>query len=237
LGYPDGVSRNTRISLVIIAVSAALVAILTLLPAREIAVDLITQIRGAGAAAPVIFFFVFVFASLLGFSRTVLTIAAGIAFDPVVAFTVVMAALMTAFMCSYLLARGLLADWVAARLEKMPTARDLMTAVEDNSFRMLVMMRMNPFVPGFVNGYGFGLTAMRPLTYFLASVVGSIPLTLIYLYLGWASGEAILRSGGESEKMQEGTMLFGVGLSVLMLILIIWYGRRTIVAAGSGHAE
>jgi len=216
-----------------VLVAAALAAVVYFLPARQIATDLITRIRATGPIAPVVFFFIYVLAAISGFSRSVLAIVAGIIFNPIVAFAALMTAMTVTFMCTYMLARHFLSDWVSARLEKIPTARDLMTAVEDNGFRMLVMMRLNPFVPGFVNGYGFGLTAIKPVTYILASVLGSIPLTLIYLYLGWAGGEAILRSSGQAQKLQEGTMLFGVGLSVLMLIVITWYGRRAIVTAGS----
>ena len=228
--------RKTKIGLtatLILVVAAALY----LVPAKEIAVDLITRIRDAGAVAPVLFFFVYLFAAVVGFSRTVLAIVAGIVFNPVVAFAVLLAAMMVAFMCTYILARYFLADWVAARLEKMPVAKKLLSAVEENSFRMLVMMRMNPFVPGFVNGYGFGLTAIKPLTYWIGSVVGSIPLTLIYVYLGWAGGEAMLRSEGQAQKLQEGTMLFGVGLSVVMLLAIAWYGRRTIAGNDTPNAK
>jgi uncharacterized membrane protein YdjX (TVP38/TMEM64 family) len=214
-------------------VAIALATVVYLLPAKEIAIDLITRIRSAGVIAPVVFFFIYLVAAVLGFSRTVLAIVAGVAFNPVVAFSVVLAAMMASFMCTYVLARYFLADWVTARLEKIPVARKLLAAVEGNGFRMLVMMRLNPRVPGVVNGYGFGLTSIKPITYFLASVVGSIPLTLIHLYLGWAGGEAILRSGGQAEKLQEGTMLFGVCLSVVMLIAITWYGRRLIAAVGA----
>ena len=162
-----------------------------------------------------------------------MTIVAGIVFNPVVAFVVTLVAMMASFMCTFTLARYFLSDWVAARLEKYPTASDLMSAVEDNGFRVLVMMRLNPFVPGFVNGYGFGLTSIKPQTYLLASVIGCMPLTLIYIYIGWAGGEAILRSGGEAEKLQEGTMWFGLGLSVVMLVAIAWYGRRTLAAVAA----
>lgn len=225
--------RNTKTGLALLLAIAAVAAVVYLLPAKELAIDLITRIRGAGAVAPLLFFFVYVSAAVLGFSRTVLAIVAGIVFNPVVAFAVVLIAMMASFMATYTLARFFLEEWVAARLENIPVARGLMQAVEDNGFRMLVMMRMNPFVPGFVNGYGFGLTSIRPLTYLLGSVIGSIPLTLIYLYLGWAGGEAMLRSGGQSQQLQEGTMLFGIGLSVVMLVAITWYGRRTLAAAES----
>lgn len=216
---------------------SVVVATVYLIPTKEIALNLIESTRSAGAIAPVLFFVAYVVAAVLGFSRTALAVVAGIVFSPVVAFAVVLVAMMASFMCTYLLAKYFLADWVASRLKKMPIARKLMSAVEENGFRMLVIMRMNPFVPGFINGYGFGLTAIRPTTYFLGSVVGSLPLTLIYLYLGWVGGEAMLRSDSHAENLQEGTMWFGAGLSVVMLIAIAWYGRRTLAMTVARNAS
>lgn len=226
-------NKNLGKSLAVALILGALIGVVYLVPAREMAIELIDRIRGYGAAAPIIFFFVYVVAGVTGFSRSVLAIIAGIVFEPVVAFSVVLASSMAAFMCTFVLARRFAAGWVAARLEKIPTAKNLLAAVEDNCFRMLVLMRLNPFVPGFVNGYGFGITSIKPLTYFLASIVGSLPLTLIYTYLGWFGGEAVLRGGAKAEALQDGTMVFGAVLSILMLLAITWYGRRVIAEIGA----
>ncbi len=230
-------SKGATYVLAAVLVAAALFAIVHFFSAREIASDLITRIRAYGAIAPVVYFFVYLLAAIAGFPRTVLTIVAGIIFAPVVAFVVVMASIMATFMCTFLIARYFAADWVTARLEKVAVAKQLMAAVDQHGFRMLVLMRLNPFVPGIVNGYGFGLTSIRPLPYFVASVLGQLPLILIYVYLGWAGGEAILHSGAGSDKLRYGTLLFGVALSLLMLIAIGWYGRRMIASTEPGMRQ
>lgn len=224
-------NNKTKILLAALVFGALLVTATYVFPAREVAIGLIEQVRSYGSVAPLVYFFIILFASIGGISRTVMTIIAGILFEPFIAFVVVTGSMMIAFMVTFTAARYFVADWVNAQLEKTPLARKLMCAVEDDCFRMLVLMRLNPFVPGIVNGYGFGLTSIKPLTYFVASVIGSLPLNLIYIYLGWAGGTAILQSGGDANRLQSGTMLFGVAVSVVMLVTITWYGRRAIVAA------
>lgn len=226
-------STKTKYALTSLFFVALFFTAIYLIPAKEIAIDLIARIRAHGAIAPVVYFFVYLVAAVSGFSRTVLTIIAGIIFEPLVAFLVVIVSTMVAFMCTFMLARYFAAGWVAARLEKISAAKSLMSAVEKHGFRMLVLMRLNPFVPGIVNGYGFGMTSIRPLPYFVASMVGSLPLILIYIYLGWAGGEALLYAGAEAESLQSGTLVFGVVLSALMLIAISWYGRRAIASANT----
>ena len=228
-------NKKTRVILTVLVVGAMLVAATIVLPAREVAMDLIQKVRSFGPVAPIVYFFIHLAASISGFSRTILTIVAGILFEPVVAFTVVTGSMMIAFMATFLAARYFLADWVRTQLDRTPTARQLMGAVEDNCFRMLVLMRLNPFVPGIVNGYGFGLTSIRPLTYFVASVIGSLPLNLIYIYLGWAGGTAILQPGADTGGVQGATMWFGVAVSVAMLGAITWYGRRAMAASGGAR--
>lgn len=214
--------------LVLSLVAAVLATVIYLVPVRDGIEDLVLSVRDLGAIAPVVFFFVFVVAAVAGMSRSMMTVVAGILFSPIVAFTIVILALMLTFMMTYVIARYLAADWVAARLDKVPVAKTLMSAVEQHGFRLLVLMRMNPFVPGVVNGFGFGLTAMNPRSYFLASVLGSLPLTLVYIYLGWVGGESMLRAGTDTQSLQSGTLAVGIIISVMLLTLIGWYGHRAL---------
>lgn len=217
---------KTKYALTAGFVAVLFAAVIYLLPAKEIAIELIAHIRSYGSIAPAVFFCVFVAAAVMGFSRSVLTIIGGILFEPLLAVLVVLLSTMVSFACTFMLAKNFAADWVAARLEKIPASKTMMAAVEQHGFRMLVLMRLNPFVPGIVNGYGFGMTSIRFVPYLAASLLGSLPLTLIYVYLGWAGGQSILRADAEPASLQSGTLLFGVILSVAMLIGIAWYGRR-----------
>lgn len=229
-------SSHTKAALLVLLVVVLIAVVVYLIPARELAVDVINRVQSYGAIAPVAYFFLFATAAIAGISRTLMTIVAGILFSPVVAVVVVMAALMTTFTITFMVARHYAADWVAARLEKIPTAKALLSAVEQHGFRLLVLMRLNPFVPGVVNDYGFGLTSIGPRTYFLASLLGALPLALIYTYLGWAGGQSMLHAGSETQGLQSATLAAGVVLSVILIIAISWYGHRAVAAAGKETA-
>ena len=209
-----------------VVTAGALVALVAWLPAKDLVVELMNTVREHGRAGAAVFFAAYLAASLFGISRTALNVLAGILFEPVMAVTVVLVSAMVAFVCTFSIARYVAADWVRVQLEEFPVARKLMSAVEQNGFKLLLMMRMNPFVPGFINGYGFGLTSIRFGPYFGASILGAMPLILINVYLGWAGGMAMLRSGGEQTAVHYGILGFGVALSVVLLGLISWYGRR-----------
>lgn len=226
-------SNNAKYALTTLLLVTIFIAAAYLVPAKEVATDLVGRIRDYGAIAPIVYFFLYLVAGVAGFSRTILTIIAGIVFEPLVAAIVVILATMAVFMCTFLIARYFAADWVAARLRKIPTAKTLISAVEEHGFRLLVLMRLNPFVPGVVNGYGFGMTSIKPLPYLIASMLGSLPLTLIYVYLGYAGGEALLRDGAQPDSLQRGTLLFGIVLSAILLIAISWYGHRAVTSVGS----
>ena len=230
-------SRIVKATIVIGLVVSALIALAVLLPAKELAIELIDWVRGLGALGPAVFFLAYLTASILGFSRTALNIVAGTLFDPVIAVATVVGAAVVAFLSTYSIARYFAADWVAARLKRYRVAKNLMSAVEANGFRLLILMRMNPFVPGFVNGYGFGLTSIRLIPYLVASVIGALPLILINVYLGWAGGEAMLRSDGQPSAVQSGTLAFGVVLSLVLLVAIGWYGKRVLQTSSEASAS
>jgi len=171
---------------------------------------------------------IFVVAAVVGISRGLLTIIAGVLFAPGIAFVVAISALGIAFILTFMIARYLAADRVTAHLEKIPMAKVLMSAVEEHGFRLIVLMRLNPFVPGVINGYGFGMTTLKLKTYFMASLLGSLPLTVIYLYLGWAGGEAMLQPGPSSDGLQGPTLIVGILLSIILFVGISWYGHSAV---------
>jgi len=215
----------------------ALVAVaLYFVPVRELAVDLVAEIEQFGGAATVVFLALYVVFAVLGFSRTLLHIVAGIVFDPFVAVVVVFLSSLCAFVSTFSIARYLAGQWVEERLKKISAARTLLSIIDNNGLRLVILMRMNPFVPGFVNGYGFGLTSIKFGPYLLGSVMGSLPLSLIHVYLGWAGGESILRGDGQPQAMQSATLLIGVVISLVLIAGISWYGHRAVQQAAAETA-
>jgi uncharacterized membrane protein YdjX (TVP38/TMEM64 family) len=85
---------------------------------------------------------------------------------------------------------------------------------------VVLLLRLSPIVPfGFAN-YAMGLTSVGFGPYVLASVLGMLPGTFLYVYLGWIGIESV--RGGERSAW-EWTFL-GVGLAATA-VLTWWMSR------------
>ncbi|MEL7238226.1 MAG: VTT domain-containing protein, partial [Planctomycetota bacterium] len=58
------------------------------------------------------------------------------------------------------------------------------TAVAQGGWKVVLLLRLSPMVPFSIANYAYGLTPVRLSRYLLASVLGMIPGTLMYVYLG-----------------------------------------------------
>ncbi|GAB5450441.1 MAG: hypothetical protein Hals2KO_07690 [Halioglobus sp.] len=197
------------------------------LPVKTIVSELVARGKSYGNWATLPYLVLYVAAAVSGLSRTLLNVLAGVVFAPAVAVLAVFVASSAAFAATFCIARFIARDAVEKYLERIPSARTLMTAVDNYGFRLLVLMRMNPLIPGFINGYGFGLTSIRPGAYMIASIIGSMPLSLLHIYLGWAGGEMLLADGQLPGDVQHSLLIAGCVLSFLLLLAISWYAQST----------
>ena len=73
----------------------------------------------------------------------------------------------------------------------------------------MFLLRLSPVVPYSASNYLYGVTAVRFWPYVLASWIGMLPVTLLYVYLGAAGRAAI---GGTRARSGWEWMALAVGL-------------------------
>lgn len=215
-----------------VALATALLAISflawKLLPLEERFKWMITTISDMGAAGMLVFVVLYVVTACIGFPRTPFNVGAGIMFSYPVALALVLLSDIAIFVLTFQISRRFARDWVLRRLDNIPHFKDVMKAVEEEGFKLVVLLRMNPFVPGIVKGYGFGTTSLPFRTYIAGSIVGALPLAAAYVYLGWLGGEAMMHSEGHPSEWRSAILIGGGILSLAIIGLVTWYGRRAL---------
>ncbi len=160
-----------------------------------------------------------------------LTIAAG-AFYKVVPATIAISLGSTlAATCAFLLGRTLARGWVEARMEKQPLFKALDAAVAENAFKIVLLTRLSPLLPFVVLNYAYGLTKVKLRDFVLASWIGMLPGTLLYIYIGSSLGGAAMLAGGKApETGVAGRVFWWVGLAATVLVtaLVTWQARRAL---------
>ncbi len=70
-------------------------------------------------------------------------------------------------------------------MERYPEFKIMDRAIGENGFKLVLLMRLQPvFLPFAILNYALGLTRVRLRDYVLASWIGMLPATTLYVYVG-----------------------------------------------------
>ncbi|MEO8191369.1 MAG: VTT domain-containing protein [Acidobacteriota bacterium] len=192
-----------------------------LLPAREW-VDAFQRWIGAlGSAGLFVFAGVYVSAALLLGPVWLLTLVAGLTWPLSTALPLVSAASTLAAAIAFLLARHLARARVVAFAARNPTFAAVDRAIAQRGWRIVFLLRLSPLVPYGPSNYLYGVTAMRFWPYVLASWIGMLPVTVLYLTIGAAGRAAI---GGRSGRSPWEWAALTAGLAATAVVTV-WVAR------------
>lgn len=200
------------------------------LPIAHWIVALADRLRGMGWVGIALFIAIYVVAEVALLPGSLFTLAAGFAYGPVGGLLVASPASVLAATVAFLLGRTVLRDWIRARIHRYPKAQALDTAIGTNSFKLILLLRLSPVIPFNILNYALGLSDAKVGRYVVASFVGMLPGTWLYVYLGsLATTAAQLTAAGQTESPQK-LILTGVGLvsTVLVVVLVTRAAQRAL---------
>jgi len=144
-------------------------------------------IGGFGYLAPFIYILCFTILPIAFFPVPILALAAGLIFGflPGTLYTLIGAVLNSAIM--FLMAKVLAKDAVTNLLQrKLPEnwSSFLFDLDEKRGFGIIFILRLIPAMPYNLINYGAGLTSIKFSSYMLATILGILPGTLVFLNIG-----------------------------------------------------
>ena len=154
---------------------------------------LLTWVQSHGAMAGLLFTAVYALLTVLMLPGSVLTIASGAMFGPVLGVVYSLTGATLGAVLAFLIARYIARDMVQTRAG--PQLRALMQGVEQDGWRFIALLRLVPLFPFNVVNYASGVTPIRLWTYAWASLVFMAPGAAAYVYIGVA-GHAVARGDG-----------------------------------------
>ena len=178
-------------------------------------------IQDAGPVAPLLFILIYALATVLFLPGSVLTLAGGALFGPVLGTFYNLTGATLGATLAFLIARYLAADWVADKTGGR--VKQLINGVEGEGWRFVAFVRLVPLFPFNLLNYALGLTRLRLLHYILATYVFMLPGGVAYTYLGYAGREAV--AGGEG-MIQKGLLALALLAVVAFLPRLIGNLRR-----------
>lgn len=227
-------------SLVLMAVLLLAGAALLFLPVREWFGVMEGWIVRLGPLGPAIFILLYVAAAVLLIPGSAMTVGAGTIFGLGRGLAYVVVGANLGALSAFLLARTLLGERVRRWSAGNPRFEALDRAIGREGFRMVLLARLSPVFPFTLLNYLLGLTRIRVGAYVIANLIGMLPGTLLYTYIGATAREALGGVGGAG-KYRMVLRLAGLLATVAVVMLMTRSARRAMAEieaeAGNGDAR
>lgn len=205
---------------VIAAVVAALIFSAKYFPIQQVFRIALTWVSSLGAMGLLLFIAIYILASVLFLPGTVLTLGAGVVFGVVEGSIAVSIGATLGATLAFLIGRYLARDWAAGMIAGSEKFEAIDAAVGREGWKIVLLTRLSPVFPFNLLNYAFGLTKISLGQYFLASWVGMIPGTVLYVYLGSLAGNIATLEAGTRQPTTAEWFLYGVGLTATVAVTV-----------------
>jgi uncharacterized membrane protein YdjX (TVP38/TMEM64 family) len=199
---------------------------------QQMSRDALLWIDKAGPVGPLIFFVLYVVACVFMLPGAILTIGAGAVFGVIHGSLLVSLSSTAGAAAAFLVGRYLARDMVARRVEKNATFRAVDEAVATEGWKIVGLLRLSPVFPFNLLNYTLGLTRVSLSSYVLASWIGMMPGTVMYVYLGSLAGslaELGVRAGAITRSPVEwGLYIVGLVATIAVTLVITRIARRAL---------
>jgi uncharacterized membrane protein YdjX (TVP38/TMEM64 family) len=169
-----------------------------------------------GLWGPVLFIALYVVATVFFVPGSVLTLGAGAVFGVVWGSIYVSVAATLGATCAFLVGRYLARDAIARKIEGNERFTAIDRAVANDGWKIVGLTRLSPVFPFTLLNYAFGITRVKLGHYVLASWIGMMPGTVMFVYLGSLAKAA----SGERTRTTGEWALYGVGLLATVVVSI-----------------
>jgi len=188
---------------------------------RDTLASFLEWVQGIGPWGAVLFAAIYVPAAVLFVPGSLLTLGAGFVFGLAKGTVIVSIGSTAGAAAAFLVARSLAHDWVTRRVARRPMLAAIGRAVETEGFKIVLLTRLSPVFPFNLLNYAYGLTSVPFRTYVLASWIGMLPGTIMYVYLGSAANSLATLLSGEAPQSAGRQILFVLGLAATVAVTII----------------
>ncbi|WP_227396495.1 TVP38/TMEM64 family protein [Jeotgalibacillus aurantiacus] len=169
-------------------------------------VDIQQWIQSFGFWGPIFFILVYTVRPLILFPASVLSIAGGLAFGAVNGFVYIMIGATLSAMTAYLLAR----KFNRAFIQRMQEGRvkTVIEKMEERGFMYVLVLRLAPLLNFDLVSYSAGLANVKIRAFLFATIIGILPGTIGYSFLGASVAE------GDMRVILLGLVFFAIVISV-----------------------
>lgn len=222
--------RDTRAAVLAVAGLGLMAVAVSYIPRADWIIALAERLRGMGAGGVALFIGVYIVAEIAFVPGSLLTLAAGFAYGPIGGLLVASPASVLAATAAFFMGRTVLRDWVRRQIGRSANARALDRAVGKITFKLILLLRLSPAIPFNILNYALGLSDVTVGRYMIASFVGMLPGTWLYVYLGSLATTAagLATAGSRGGSLRLALTVSGFVATLLVVVLVTRSARRAL---------
>jgi uncharacterized membrane protein YdjX (TVP38/TMEM64 family) len=184
----------------------------------------LARIADLGIWAPVLFVLLYIVACVALIPGAFLTLGAGAIFGVVKgSFCVSIGATLGAT-AAFLVGRHFARDWVTRKIGRNPGFAAIDKAVAEEGWKIVLLTRLSPVFPFFLLNYAYGLTRVSLRHYVLATWIGILPGSTLFVYIGSLANP----SEGKNSPAAWAFKIIGLLATVLVTVYITKVARRAL---------
>ncbi len=165
------------------------------------------------------FTLIYILATALSFpGASALSLVAGFLFGRWLGTVIVVGAATVGAVLVFWLSRHLLADRVRRRLARHPKARRLLAGFAADAFHYLLFLRLVPVFPFWLVNMASAFTPISTRTYALATLIGILPGSFVFVNLGRALGTV-----RQTSDLVSPSVLLALGLLGLLALIPVLF--------------
>lgn len=218
-----------RLLLIVVLIAAVAVGVLWL-PLRDWLAFGIAWVELHPTLAWPAFIGTYVIATVLAMPASILTLASGFVFGLPLGVALTSAGSTLGACSAFAIGRYLAREWIARRIASDRRFEALDLATHHGGFTIVFLSRLSPLFPFNLLNYGLALTSVRFRDYALATWIGMLPVTTLYVYIGAAASDLReLFSGGAETGVAGRVLLFGgLAATVALTVLVTRKARQAL---------
>ena len=222
-------SKNLK-RLILLKVIVLLILAGLFLPVKSWLISVLAWTQGLGVFGPVFVVLFYIVACVVFLPGSILTLGAGFIFSVLVGTITVSIGSTLGACAAFLVGRTVARDWVAGKVAQSEKFTALDTAVARQGFKIVLLTRLSPVFPFNLLNYAFGLTNVSFANYALASWIGMLPGTLMYVYFGAGLRSLADAATGDVETGLAGRFFFWFGLAatIAVTVFVTHLARKTL---------
>ena len=214
-----------HVKLIVLGVAVAVLIVAAfLLPVKDWLQRALEWTGELGFWGPFVLGAAYILAAVLLLPGSILTLGAGFLFGLPVGFLTVWIASTLGACAAFLVGRTAAREWVAEKMTNNERFAAIDSAIGQQAFKLILLMRLSPVFPYNFLNYALGLTKASFRHYALGTALGMIPGILMYVYLGAgvrSLAEVAAQAEGKGETPLAQRIFFWAGLAVAVVVVVL----------------